>query len=95
MKVLLVFLALASPPLQAVWERPGIARVSWSGAGCLWKGDTFIQCYQGGGVLRLGDKGPLDGRMRVYPHDIFTLQRPDGSIEQATIKSLLYFPVMR
>jgi hypothetical protein len=31
--LLLVLLAPPTPPLTATWERPGIARVSWSGAG--------------------------------------------------------------
>lgn len=96
MITILIALALLNPqPLTATWERPGIARLSWSGAGCLWKGDTFIRCYDAGGVLRLGARGPLDGAYRPRVGDVFTLVRSDGTEERATLAWRVYVPVWR
>lgn len=93
--MLALFAQPTPPPLRAVWERPGIARIAWHDAGCLWKGDTFYKCYDTSGVLLLGSHGPLDGRMRPRAGDVFRFVRPDGAIEQSEIKSVLYFPVFR
>lgn len=92
--ILLTLLTQPAPPLRATWERPGVARVVHS-AGCLYRNQTFIRCYERGGVLLLGSVGPLDGAYRGQVGDLFRLVKPDGSIEQARIKSVLYFPVMR
>jgi hypothetical protein len=94
MITIIILLALLSPPLTATWDGPGVARIE-HGVGCLWKGNTFIACYEEEGVLALGDKGPLDHAYHVHSGDIFTLVKPDGTIEQATIKGVLYFPVFR
>lgn len=93
--IVLALLTPPTPPLRAVWERPGIARISWQGAGCLWKDSAFYKCYDAGGVLLLGARGPLDYAYRAHPHDVFRFVRPDGSVEQAEIRSVLYFPVFR
>jgi hypothetical protein len=94
MITILIILALLTQPLTAHWERPGVARIE-HGVGCLWIDDAFYKCYDGKGVLLLGDKGPLDYRYRPVVGSIFTLVKPDGSVEQATIKGVLYFPVFR
>lgn len=96
--IILIALALLTPPtppLTAVWERPGIARVSWHGAGCLWKEDTLYKCYDTSGVLRLGATGPLDGRHRPAANDVFRLVRAGGAVEVARLRSVLYFPAFR
>lgn len=93
--ILIILALLNPPPLRAVWERPGVARIAWSGAGCLWKDATFIQCYDVSGVLRLGDKGPLDGAYRPAAGDVFRFVRPDGREERSPLRGIVYFPVWR
>lgn len=95
MITILIALALLAPPLRAVWERPGVARVSFSGAGCLWKGNTFIRCYEGSGVLLMGGVGPLDHAYRPMPNDIFRYVRGDGREERATLAWRVYVAAWR
>lgn len=92
MRALLILLALAAP-LHAVWERPHIARVTWSAPGCLYKGQTFIACYDAPGVLRLGSEGPLDHAYRPAANDIFTLVSPGGEVSQSPLRGIVYLPV--
>lgn len=95
MITILIVLSLLTQPLTAVWERPNIARVTWSGPGCLWKGQTFIQCYESSGTLLLGASGPLDHAYRPTAFDVFRLVRSDGTVEQTQIKSVVYLAVWR
>lgn len=92
--LLLALLAPPTPPLTARWESPGVARVSWSGAGCLWIDQALYRCYDDSGVLRLG--GPqTDYAYRPRVESVFRLVRQDGSIERAVLGSLLYFPMFK
>lgn len=93
--IVLALLTQPAPPLTAVWAKPGVARIAWSGAGCLWKDDTFYKCYQASGVLLLGSQGPLDGRYRPVAGDVFRYVRPGGAVEVAPLRSVLYLPVWR
>lgn len=93
--IIIVLALLNPPPLRAVWERPGVARVSFSSAGCLFHQQTLYRCYDGGQTLLLGATGPIDGVDRVRANDIFRLVRPDGAVEVARLGSVLYFPVWR
>lgn len=97
MITIIVVLALLSPPppLTATWESPGVAGLSWHGAGCLYHQQALCRCHEESGVLLLGGVGPLDGAYRVHPHDIFRLVRMDGSVEVAQIGTVVYFPVFR
>jgi hypothetical protein len=94
MITILIVLTLLTQPLQATWDGPHRARIT-HGPGCLWKGNTFIQCYEKEGVLTLGDKGPLDHAYRPAAGDIFRLVRPGGAVEVAHLRGVLYFPVFR
>lgn len=95
MITILIVLTLLTQPLSATWERPGVARVSWEGAGCLWKDNTFIRCYDAGGVLRMGSEGPLDHAYRPAVGSMFRLVRPDGTQERATLAWRVLLPVWR
>jgi lysophospholipase L1-like esterase len=88
------FLAASHAPLRAVWERPGVARVSWGGAGCLFHQQTLYRCYDGSRTLLLGSQGPIDAADRVRAGDVFRLARPDGAIEVARL-GVVYLPVWR
>lgn len=99
MITILIALALlnppAPPPLRAVWERPGIARIAWLGAGCLFHNGRMYHCYEGSNTILIGARGPIDYTEKIKAGDIFTFQHSDRSIEQAEVKSVLYFPVFR
>lgn len=95
LRVALLLALLNPPPLRAVWERTGVARVSFSSAGCLFHQQTLYRCYDAGQTLLLGETGPIDGRHRVRAGDIFRLVRPGGAVEVARLGSVLYFPVFR
>lgn len=101
MRILLILFALLTqptptpPPLTAAWESSDVARLSWSGAGCLWIDQALYRCYDGSGALLLGRTGPLDGVYRPTAFDVFRLVRADGSMERAVLGSVLYFPVFR
>lgn len=95
MITIIVVLALLTQPLTAAWERPGVARVSWSGAGCLFHNETLYRCYDAGQTLLLGDRGPIDYAYRPAPGDTLRLVRPGGAVEVARLGSVWYFPVWR
>lgn len=85
--------------LSALWGGPGWAVLTWQGAGCLYRqpqGGTpvLVACYprEGSYTVELGNIGPLDAAYRPAAGDIYTLWRPDGSIEQAPLRSIVYFP---
>jgi hypothetical protein len=84
--------------LTVRWIAPDVARVAWDGPGCLYKGATLIACYprQAGYTIELGSYPGLDAAYRPAPNDVFTIVRPDGTSERATLGARpLYFPVFR
>jgi hypothetical protein len=91
---IIVVLTLLTQPLTATWERPGVARVSWHGAGCLFHNRTLYRCYDGGRTLLIGG-AQTDGAYRPRVGSIYTLQRPDGTIEQAQLRGVVYVAVWR
>lgn len=85
--------------LSALWGGPGWAVLSWQGAGCLYRqpqGATpvLVACYsrEGSYTISLGDTGPWDAAYRPTSGDEYVLWRPDGTIERAPLRSILYFP---
>lgn len=96
------------PPLTAQWQRPHVARLSWTQpAGvrntCIFRGvvetqSILIGCWAdlpaGATGLSLGGKGPMDGNLKPQPRDIFILDQ-DGAVSTAQLRGVVYLPVFR
>lgn len=78
-----------------MWTSPHTVQVQWEGAGCLYKNNTLIACYprDAAYTLEIGNSPSTDAAYRPQPFDVFTLVRPDGSVEKATLGARpLYLP---
>ena len=102
LSALLILAALITPPrLSALWARPGVAHLSWTGPGCLYRVPSnqttiLIACYprEGGYAIELGSDGPLDAAYRPAAGDMYVLWRADGRKEQAPLRSVTYLPAI-
>lgn len=92
---LLILLALLQPPLTARWDGPSRAVISWSGAGCLYRNQTFLACYPRQASYRIELGGArTDAAYRPEAGDVYALVRPDGAIERAALRSVTYLAVV-
>jgi hypothetical protein len=113
MNTLLIFLLAlliqpAPAPFAATWQRPGIARLSWTQlAGvretCVIRApaagiSVLVGCWYdlpaGPTGLTLGASAPVDASFRPTAGDTFTLTM-DGAASTAQLRGVVYLGVMR
>jgi len=99
---LLSLLLSAPPPIQATWERPGVARITWIQPAnvvesCLIRKPNndyprLVTCLYnvppGPNTLLLGNKGPLDASYKPQGGDTF-IMRFDNSTQYTVISAPL------
>lgn len=105
---LVLMLAITPPPhFTATWQRPAVARLSWSQPAAIHEtcviripaagASVLIGCWydlQAGATgLTLGGVGPMDGNYRPTALDVYELSFDDGVAERAALRGVVYLPV--
>jgi len=93
--------------LTALWQSPGVARITWTVPqglrwACLYRQPTgesavLIACATkpGAYTLELGSVAPVGGRMRPAAGDVYAVRFSDETIARAQLRSVSYMPVWR
>lgn len=100
--IFLLLLLQPAPPFTARWDAPGRATLRWEQTDhtCLYRESAigervFVGCWEGSGRAALSLGGPqTDGSYRPAAGDVFVLDGPEG-VRRATLRGVVYFPLMR
>ena len=79
--------------LVATWIGTNAARIEHS-AGCLYRKQTLIRCYDTVGVAIIGGS-QTDAAFRPRAGDVFTLVSPSGKTERSPLRGIVRLPVLR